>query len=173
MRQIPLTQGKVALVDDTDYEWLNCFKWYAHQNHCTFYAERNVSLSKNEHTVEYMHRLILGLQAGDRRQCDHRDGNGLNNCRSNLRVCTVAQNQRHQRLHYRNTTGFKGVTRRKRITRNPYIAQIQVNNKHIHLGYYREKNEAKKARLKAEKKYYGDFAPERKQGLGEMSTTTP
>lgn len=94
MREIPLTQGKVALVDDEDYERLTRHKWYAVRAPHTFYACRN--LPSPQKGPVGMHRAVLGLPprvGPDGILADHWDGDGLNNQRSNLRQATT--NPRH------------------------------------------------------------------------------
>jgi hypothetical protein len=100
MKEIPLSQGKVALVDDVDFEMLSRWKWCAHRHSHTYYVVR-VDYTKPKKTIA-MHealcgRSLIGLQV------DHIDGNGLNNQRSNLRLVTIRQN-----AHNRHTTKKSG-----------------------------------------------------------------
>ena len=87
MKQIKLTQNKVALVDDADHDWLSQWKWYAVKDYSgDFYATRNSSWKAGkQHTIR-MHRQILGLERGDKRISDHINHSTLDNCRSNLRI---------------------------------------------------------------------------------------
>lgn len=156
MRQIPLTQGKVALVDATNYEWLNQWRWHVKQDGHTFYAARNITVAKNKRRIERMHRLILRLQPGNEQQCDHRDGNGLNNQISNLRVCTRAQNQHSQRNQRGGTSKYKGVHWSHR--ENKWCSKIQLNRKQIHLGYFGSEVKAARAHDVAALKYHREFA---------------
>jgi len=89
-RFIPLTQGRFAIVDPDDYDWLNQYKWYAAKCRTTFYAYR----SKTRTTVN-MHREIMCAPKG--MICDHKNHNGLDNRKSNLRLCTNRQNQKARR----------------------------------------------------------------------------
>lgn len=157
MEAITLTQDKYAIVDNEDYEELQQFKWFAyHDNNNTWYARRNIRRSDGIQTAELMHRRILGIGQSDRARCDHRNHDGLDNRRENLRTCTRQQN-RHNRLKYKNnTSGFKGVTWRKQIRK--WAAQIKFNNRVIHLGYFNDKIEAACAYDRAALKYFGDFA---------------
>src|SRR5208337_4201723 len=100
-REIPLTQGKVTIVDAADYEWLSQWHWSSKKDSTgNHYAVRS-KIS--------MHRAILGLGLGDPRKVDHLDGNGLHNWRSNLRLATNSQNQMNRRKAVNNTWGFIGV----------------------------------------------------------------
>ena len=157
MKEIQLTQGKVALVDDAEYEELSQFKWYANKIRYTYYAGRKVTVDGKSKTI-LMHRAIMGNKAIGL-QVDHRDGNGLNNQRGNLRACTNAENHLNQRLSRANKTGYKGVTepasQRGRINR--YRAQIVANGKHISIGHYPTIELAHAAYCVVAKKLHGDF----------------
>jgi hypothetical protein len=88
MRTIPLTQGKVALVDDADFDRLDSYNWCAHKHCNTWYAVRNGRRnSRGIRPLVLMHRQLLRASSGV--DIDHRDGNGLNNRRKNLRVATM------------------------------------------------------------------------------------
>lgn len=147
MKEIKLTQGRVALVDDEDFEYLNQFKWYAHKNRNTYYAERMSSPGK---VMIRMHRVIMNLLPGE--FVDHRDCNGLNNQKDNLRLCNKSQNCMNRR--YINKTGYLGVyTSKKR-----FHASIRVNKKSINLGCFKSAEEAAMARDLGSIKYFGQFA---------------
>ena len=90
MKAIQLTRGYKALVDDADYEWLNKWKWYAVKGTSTYYV---MTYIKNRSTR--MHRLILGL-TDPKILGDHKDHNGLNNQRHNIRICTISENQKNK-----------------------------------------------------------------------------
>jgi len=154
MKTIPLTQGKIVLVDDEDYEYLNQRKWYASKRGNTWYAIRIVCIPK-QRTIR-MHRVILNAPNG--MQVDHINSNGLDNRKSNLRLCTHAENQRHQQLSCRNSTGFKGVSFDKRNPQKTYYACINLNNKQIYIGCYHTAEEAAQAYDKAALKYHKKFA---------------
>jgi hypothetical protein len=156
MKHIPLTQGKVALVNDADYKWLNKHKWYALQDKYTFYARRSIFLRKGEERTQAMHRLILGLQPHDKLQCDHIDGNGLNNQRSNLRLCTSTGNNRSQRKRKAHSSKYKGVCWHRRS--HKWISRIRAGKTRIHLGCFDSEIEGAKAYDDAALKYHGRFA---------------
>lgn len=135
MREILLTQGKIALVDDEDFDRVNQYKWYAqkHPANGRWYARRNESIAGTRTSLQ-MHRVIMGLEYGDPRQVDHKDReNTLDNRRQNLRV-TLGQNPQNQGLHKDNTSGFKGVTWSKHAKR--WQSQIRANDKEIFLGRF-------------------------------------
>ena len=108
MREIPLTRGKVALVDDEDYESIARHKWYyrIHKGCRIGYACRTDWSAKPRRMLR-MHREIVNAPAGS--IVDHLNGNGLDNRRCNLRICTNGANI--QRGRSRNATGFRGVVR--------------------------------------------------------------
>ena len=151
MRQIELSQGKVSLVDDVDFEWLNQWKWYAWKSGNTFYALRTTKKG----TTFRIHRELLGLRFGDGRQVDHVNGNGLDNRRENLRTCTSAQNQYNQKIR-QGSSRFKGVRWSKRDKR--WYARIRFNGKQIHLGTFVVEVDAAKTYNKAAIKMHGKFA---------------
>jgi len=150
MKEIPLTQGQVALVDDDMYAYLNQWKWF-----CTTrgYAARSEGKSPNQKTIR-MHRQILGLT--DTTYSDHKDGNPLNNQLSNLRKCTSSLNQMNRGKQKNNKSGYKGVCWHKPYQK--WHAQITVNGKRKHLGYFSDILDAVRAYNKEASKQYGDFA---------------
>lgn len=110
MKEIPLTQGKVALVDDEDYELVNSLKWYAHLQSGTFYAMRHTPRTDTEtRKLIGMHKFII--KTPDEFETDHIDGDGLNNQKSNLRVVTTRENQQNQ--HKEKTSKYPGVSWKK------------------------------------------------------------
>jgi len=155
MKRIQLTQGKFALVDDADFEWLNQWKWYAHKERNTFYAMRNVRVGLRWKHV-YMHREILGLGFDDKRQGDHINMDGLDNRRVNLRIATHVENGRNRGKQANNTSGYKGVRWHKHAKK--WQARIEVNGKCKHLGYFIAPEDAARRYDKAARKYHGEFA---------------
>lgn len=151
MKEIPLTQAQVALVDDEDYDELNKYKWYTvwiPSSH-TFYAQRRSGKSK-----VYMHRIILNAPRD--MECDHVDGNGLNNQRANLRLCTRSENGRNSRKHSDNISGYKGASWHS--ASKSWLARITINNKLIHIGSYSTAEDAAHAYDMAAKELHGKFA---------------
>jgi hypothetical protein len=105
MKEIKLTQGKVALIDDEDYEYFNQWNWFAHKDHHTYYAGRSINVQGHQKQL-WMHRELLDTPQG--RQVDHIDHNGLNNQKSNLRNCTFSQNMVNKTTCSK--TGYLGVS---------------------------------------------------------------
>jgi hypothetical protein len=154
MKKIKLTQGKFALVDDVDFDWLNQWKWYTRKSRKTFYAQRNSKTINGVRHLILMHRVIL--RPSIKKQVDHKDENGLNNQRNNIRICTIGQNNHNHGKTIKNTSGFKGVS--WFISANKWGAVIGVNGKQKYLGLFSSKIKASEAYIKACKKYHGEFA---------------
>ncbi len=157
MKEIELTQGKVALVDDEDYEYLNQWNWHTSRGNTTFYAKRNYYISKDPliQRPKLMHRDIFERRGVDLKGLgvDHINGNGLDNRWENLRPATDRDNARNRRKQ----TGCssKGVYR---YEGRCWRAQIHVVDEQISLGYYDTREEAEAAYDAAAKKYFGKFA---------------
>lgn len=155
MKEIPLTRGKVALVDDADFEGLSRFKWYAHKGTRTWYAHRNRQLNAGKQTTVLMHRQILGAVPG--KEVDHRDGNGLNNQRCNLRLCEHAENGHNRcRKMAGGSSRYKGVSWNKRLGK--WRADISVNWCQKYLGLFSDEGDAARAYNAAAVQFYGEFA---------------
>lgn len=157
MKEIELTQNKVALVDDADYDWLNQFKWFAYKAQTGgFYAMRHSSHKDGKRHTLYMAREILGLKRGDPRQADHINHNTLDNRRSELRICTRQENQGNRNLVSNTTSQFKGVHWHRRSKK--WIARIGINRKRIHLGCFAGEEMAAMAYDLVARKVFGEFA---------------
>jgi HNH endonuclease len=153
--EIPLTQGKVALVDREDYEELIKYKWYAKRGGKTFYAVRKSPLDKKRKqcTIQ-MHRVIMNTPIG--METDHINGNGLDNRRTNLRVCSRSENRCNVGKCSNNTSGYKGVSFFK--ANSKWHAMIMINCKQNNLGFFDTPELAYKAYCDACIKYHGEFA---------------
>lgn len=153
MKEIQLTQGKVALVDDEDYEYLNQFKWYAHKDYKSpniWYAVRS-EYTKGKLTMISMHWVIM-----NKKLIDHVDTDGLNNQKYNLRHCTRQQNSQNKNVYKNSTSTFKGVC--WNIIKQKWQTSIGYNSKRIFLGYYISKIEAAKEYDIKAKELFGEFA---------------
>ena len=156
MKQIQLTQGQFAIVDDADFGWLNQFKWCARWDKHTksFYAIRHTSSIGGKQPTVLMHRLIMGAAPGT--QVDHENHNTLDNRRSsNLRIATPTQNAQNRRKRSDNTSGFVGVSWHKRDKK--WMARTCVNGKLKHLGSFETAELANNARTAAAKQLHGEF----------------
>ena len=155
MKTIQLTRGMVAMVDDADYEWLSQYHWQAKPSKRTAYARRSGYPELGYCGCILMHRQILGAKPGQ--FVDHIDGNGLNNQRSNLRLCALVDNQRRRFVHT-SASGFRGVQHRPWLKSRPWSAHICVNDRKLHLGYFPSAEDAARAYDKAAREVFGDFA---------------
>ncbi len=156
MRQIKLTQGKVALIDDSDYAELSKHTWYALKYRSgDYYAVRNVRIDGRRHVIS-MARQILGLEFGDKRQADHRDHVTLDNRKDNLRVCTRQQNMMNRKPPRNTISQFKGVSWHKAAKK--WKAQITVAGESIYLGFFVVEINAALVYDIYARKYYKEFA---------------
>lgn len=153
MKEIFLTKGKVAFVDDDDYEWLSKQKWYATNNgkkRELWYAKRSFK-QRGKNKSQTMHVSIMNPGKGF--EVDHIDGYGLNNQRSNLRIVTHRINC-HNSRHFPGTSKYKGVSKSDKKWR----AMIRNDGRKIHLGYFETEIEAAKAYDVKAKTIFGDHA---------------
>lgn len=153
MAEIQLTRGVNSLVDDADLEWLSQWKWSVSGS--GDYAERAVVVRPrpNQKTrCIKMHRLILGAEPGQ--FVDHINGDGLDNRRGNLRLCTKAENSRNRRIHTGNVAGFKGVTPHH----GRWRAVIKASGQRLSLGVFGTREEAARAYDAAAMVHHRGFA---------------
>lgn len=153
-KQIELTKGKVALVDDDIYEYLNQWEWHALFNNQKWYAQRMVGKRPFRKHV-YMHRIIMNI-TNPKILVDHVDNDGLNNQRLNLRICSDNQNKYNRNKQGNNISGYKGVFWDSQ--KQKYHATIKANGVLIHLGFFDNPIDGAYAYDEAAKKYHGEFA---------------
>lgn len=155
-KEIHLSRGQVAIVDDDDYDRVSQHKWSALKNkEGRFYGLRSFRKESGKRGYELMHRFILGDAAP--RLTDHKDGNGLNNRRGNLRDATPAGNSANvQHRRRNNKSGLQGVSWFTKGSK--WAAYISVETKSKFLGYFHDPIEAARAYDRAALAQYGEFA---------------
>ena len=153
---IPLTQGMNARVSREDYSFLMQWKWCAQKKKDnTYYAVRGVRL-RGKSTLIRMHNVIAQRSGLEGSYIDHKDGNGLNNCRTNLRDATKSLNMANRGRTLANQSGYKGVSWHKHG--HKWVAQIKANGRYYYLGLFGDKNSAARAYNDAAIKHFGEFA---------------
>lgn len=176
MKLIKLTRGLFAKVDNEDYDFLIKYKWQAEPSYKkdgtigNFYA---VCAYKEDGVFikDKMHRMILGLKRNDGKFVDHKDHDGLNNQRENIRICQHYQNMTNRKKH-RGTSKYMGVS--LHVTQNKYVskktgsikvyksaswwAKIVVNETQLSLGHFKSEEEAARCYDKFAKAIHGEFA---------------
>lgn len=155
MKEIPLTQNKVALVDDEDYDRLAQFKWSAENHGHTFYASRATTINGKRIHIR-MHREILGFIHGDGTLGDHKNRNGLDCRRDNLRPATKQLNGHNGNMKKANTSGYRGVSFCKQTGK--WLSRIRLGGQRRNLGRYVDKITAAVAYDEAAFHHYGKDA---------------
>lgn len=153
MKEILLSKGFAAIIDDDDFERVSKFKWYTRSNGGSkFYAATGTPGDSNKKI--YLHRFIL--EAPSNLQVDHINGNTMDNRKENLRLCTIQENLRNKKA----SGQYKGAiyAGKGRDLAKPWSARISHEGKNLYLGYYATAEEAAKAYDKAAKELYGEFA---------------
>lgn len=154
MIEIELTQGYKSVIDNEDYELVKNYKWHVFHGHAGVkYAATKIRIN-NRKTTLFLHRLLLGLKHGDRRKADHKDLNGLNNTRDNLRICNNVQSNQNRGKQKRTRSGFKGVY----IDKSKYRVNVNINGKLIHIGMFDNPIDAARAYDEQIIRHYGEFA---------------
>lgn len=146
---IPLPRGLAALVDADDADWLSCYRWRAIRIRRTWYAVRD-----DGDRLVYMHRLILDAPAG--MIVDHRDGNGLNNTRANLRVVTARENAINAAKRAGCSSRYRGVD--WCASARAWRARVWPDGREQLVGYFATEKEAAEARERAALSVYGEYA---------------
>jgi hypothetical protein len=149
MKEIMLSRGKVALVDEEDFDYINQWKWHYSD---AGYAVRH-PIGQNRKLL-YMHREIINTPAN--METDHINNNRLDNRRINLRICTHSENMHNGKIPIANTSGYKGVRMPKNSKK--WEVRIKVNGKGIYLGVFKDVIEAAHVYDNAANVYHGKFA---------------
>lgn len=150
MKKIELTKGKYAIVDDEDYPIISKYSWHVQESKWGFRVVRDIdpvgSMPMSNQVLDVHRRTLV----------DHKNRNAFDNRKCNLRVCNKSQNAANSKLRVDNTSGYKGVRKRKNCY--VYNARINVNGKEINLGHFKSSIEAAIAYDTAAIKYFGEFA---------------
>lgn len=159
MKLLPGTRGQFAMLDDDDFPRFAIFGWQAHFSvkGNTYYFSRKLNHLPGRPAV-WLHREILGLGRlkEDPRQVDHRDHNGLNCQRYNIRIATWFQNAANKRLRSDNASGYKGVYYHR--ANDKWVAQITANGKQMYLGIFDNPDAAHAVYCEAARIHHAEFA---------------
>jgi len=149
--EIPLTQNKVALIDDEDYDLISGSCWRAKKGIKTYYARRDVVRPNGTRSTQLMHTLITGWF-----QVDHSNGDGLDNRKENLRKATTSQNHANISKRSSGSSSFKGVDWHKRTRK--WRARVMKNYEDNHIGYFDNEEDAARAYDRMALIVFGKFA---------------
>lgn len=153
-------KGYKVLIDEEDYQKITELKWFVfhesvRKKGLAYFGHNTGVLEDGKRHIIYLHRFIMGMKFYDKLVVDHINGNTLDNRKSNLRICTVAENNRNMRKRKRNKSGYKGVSYAKK--EGKYRAQICISGRNTHIGAFDTPEEAYAAYCEASKKYHGEF----------------
>jgi hypothetical protein len=141
-----------ATVDAADYLGVKNYKWCLFLSKNKAKSERRYVQSRIEGKLIFLHQFLMGARSG----IDHRDGDGLNNRRGNLRLCTSSQNNCNRKIGKRNSSGFKGVS--FYLPTSKWLARIGYKGKRRCIGYFNSPEEAAKVYNDKAKILHGEFA---------------
>lgn len=153
MKEIPLTKGYVAIVDDADFDFLSQWKWHVNVGPKHVYAMRNSKPENGKRHHIIMHRVLCPADSSF--DIDHINGNSLDNRRENLRVATRTQNMWNRSPNAKGKSKYKGVMWHKQHQK--WLAAIQVNKKRYHIGLFLDEEEAGRAYAKRAAELFGEF----------------
>lgn len=155
MKEILLTQGMTAVIDDEDYDFINQWKWHAFKSlNGKFYACRNSPFDpEGRRTHIFMHRVLADTPDGF--DTDHINGNPLDNRRNNLRVANRAQNMWNRAPNKKGSSPHKGVHWHKQHKK--WCVSIQVNKRRMHLGLFDSEIEAAEVYASKAATEFGEF----------------
>jgi hypothetical protein len=154
----PITQGHWMLVDIDDYSFVSKRKWQIKYGCGIMKYARASFVMDGKRRNKCVHQILINAPKG--MVIDHKNGNGLDNRRQNLRVCTYSQNgcNKKRTNRYKETSKFKGVTWYGTNKYRKWLASITINKKTIYLGFFHTDTEAAMAFDKAALIYHGEFA---------------
>lgn len=141
--------GKVALLDAEDAYLASQYQW-------RLIGSDHLYAATGQKDLMLMHRVVMGLVRGDSRMVDHINGDGLDNRRANLRICTNSQNQANRQRLHASSSRFRGVTWSKATTK--WLASIKVEGHSYHLGSFAIEEDAARAYDQAAVAFFGDFS---------------
>lgn len=144
MKEIYLSNGKFTIIDNEDYERVSSKSWWL--------SGKGYATGKTKGKVVFLHRFIMNPP--EDMQCDHINGDKLDNRRCNLRVVTHTQNMRNRKVQSNNKSGIRGVHQEKD---GWWYAQIKIDGVQYFLGCFKDKELAKDAYEKAAEKAYGEY----------------
>jgi hypothetical protein len=154
MKTLPISNGYSVLIDDEDLELVQQFHWQPDIRPWAIYAMRTAKKNGKQYKMR-MHRLIMGVLDDHYVKVDHKNGNGLDNRKENLRVCSNSQNLMNS-VKPKGNNRFKGVYYRERNKK--FQAMIKAEGKRLHLGLFTSEEDAARAYNDAALTYFGEFA---------------
>lgn len=152
---VPLHDGAFAIIDSVDIGRASFLSWqHRVEPHGNHYAMAGFFNSTGKFSMIRMHRLLLCFPFY---QIDHIDRNGLNNSRSNLRICNNHNNQWNcKKVKPSKYSKFKGVSKHRKT--GLWTAQLMKNRKHVHAKYFKTEVEAARSYDEAAIIHFGEFA---------------
>jgi hypothetical protein len=158
---IPLTRGMFSIIDKADGGIVTQCNWFAASGGSgLFYAAKWMGTYPNRILIK-LHRYLLGLTDPEI-ESDHKNGNSLDNRRSNLRKSSHIQNVRNRAINLSSKSGIKGVTK---TANGKWRARIGVNYEAVWLGVFESQIDAANAYREAAQKFYGEFAVHNRQQI--------
>lgn len=149
--------NEVMRFDDADADIIQEYSWSLHNSGGASYARTSRTISKGKREWFFAHNLITSTIYSDL-SIDHKNGDGLDNRRINLRICTHSQNAKNRKTQANNKSGYKGVVKIKNTTNRSYRAFIRCDGKQIDLGCFSTPEEAASAYDVKAKALFGEFA---------------